>query len=602
MADWIVGYAPQPALSDDGTGNTRVTFGPWELDWEWFNLMAVGVDFVANTNTLTTALITAKGGAERTGYWFDLQLAFGTWAAGDRCSPQRGAVVNWRTTPALAYAAMANLDSALVWYSTTTGWSTHGVFNAAAGVKGIDVFGMLSRYRVTFNGGLYILNLSGNLAAINRQLVFRNISAIGSANYIRIVGWTDTAALPTGLGVMVDRCAALGLAELIITGNGVLRCCEVRNSFCIGNASVAAVNCNGNCGFIARFVTVLHGPGFTANGTASLMENCVAMWPSTAAAGVCYNGMAAATINNCLASDATGNPVLLDNRTDADAAWWFDNDYGNNCMDPFIMSTSFFRGQGVAIPGLTWDILGEPRANPPSLGCHEGLEVKAVQNYLAPIPAGFAAADAGTGTEIIFTWTNGADYLAADEIIIYNNAGNPIGKALASLGTVRLGGFPNGVAMANMYATAVSDNGVESAASALATATPTGANTCAGILHLRCDAAVDEEAVDRYLWFISPDQPTALARRILAQAQIDARVEITGYDLATPTREAEIDGLVAGSWYWCFVVAVDVDGLGSQTAAGDMGQFQADDGMAAVGTGAKQRIIAVEGLGVRVDG
>ena len=594
MADIIVGYAPQPTLSDDGTGNTRVTFGPWELDWEWFNLMAVGVDFVANTNTLTTAMITAKGGTERTGYYFDLQLAFGTWAAGNRCSPQRGAVVSWRTTWALGWAAAVVLDSILFWAQTATGRDSCWALNTGATVKGVDIFGMFARQQTVLmvptnvNG---FVTLSGNLNAINRQLIYRNVTLVQDRGNGAFAYWNDTGG--AGRGIFIDRVRSYGVQLLSLIAGGV-RVCEARNSFTLGTsaASVALA-----CGAIFRFLTGYGGAsGINCNGSPSILENCL-MFSATN----CYAGVAAAVMNTCGSFDATGT-VGLRNLVDGDMRWWWDNDYGNVGRIPFLMSTSPMRGIGTFVPGLTWDILGETRANPPTLGCHEGLEVKAVQNYQAPIPAGFAAVDALTGTEIIFSWTNGADYLAADRVIIYDNAANVIGESLASAGAVRLGGFPNGVPMLNMYATGVSDNGVESAISALATATPTGANTCAGILHMRCDAAADEESVTRYLWFISPDAVTAQARRLLAQAQIDAREEVTDYNLATPIREAETDGQVANNWYWCFVVAVDEDNLGTPTAVGDVGVFQAEDGMAAVGTGAKQRIVALDGLGVRIDG
>ena len=105
MADLILGQPSNLTVASAGTGgNVRMTYAPWELDWEWFTTIVVG-DWLANTTTGVSAQIIAKGGAENLGYWFEVGVAFpsANWNTGDRITPQRQAAINQYATPVAEY-------------------------------------------------------------------------------------------------------------------------------------------------------------------------------------------------------------------------------------------------------------------------------------------------------------------------------------------------------------------------------------------------------------------------------------------------------------------------------------------------------------------
>jgi len=213
-------------------------------------------------------------------------------------------------------------------------------------------------------------------------------------------------------------------------------------------------------------------------------------------------------------------------------------------------------------------------ATAPSIGCHEGT-TKPYQNYSAPVPANLAVANPGSDGDLRVTWLNALDYEPLDMVIIYDNdTGNEVGRAPATDGTMLIAGFTNNVPY-NLVARGISDNGIESADSAVVQDQATSTVTADGTVHLVCAVAADEESIRRYLWFISPTHANALVRQTAAQAQINAREYVTDYDFATDDPSVEIGGLVGGDTYWAFVVAIDEDELGTDILAKDVLEFVA---------------------------
>ena len=91
MASFIAGYGPECTMSDNGSGAVRVTFPAYDFDWELYGEIAVdGSNYLYNQTTTTSAAITAKGGTESTGYYFDIggtSYPDASWNADDRCVP-----------------------------------------------------------------------------------------------------------------------------------------------------------------------------------------------------------------------------------------------------------------------------------------------------------------------------------------------------------------------------------------------------------------------------------------------------------------------------------------------------------------------------------
>ncbi|PIX45350.1 MAG: hypothetical protein COZ56_02055, partial [Armatimonadetes bacterium CG_4_8_14_3_um_filter_58_9] len=73
IQSYTAGYGPQCTMSDNGAGKVRVTFPAWDFDWELYNDMAVdGSHYLYNQSTAVSGAITAKGGIESSGYYFDI--------------------------------------------------------------------------------------------------------------------------------------------------------------------------------------------------------------------------------------------------------------------------------------------------------------------------------------------------------------------------------------------------------------------------------------------------------------------------------------------------------------------------------------------------
>lgn len=571
MPDWQVGYPPTPTLADRGDGRTRVTYAPWELDsWFFDQITTAGACYLQNCTLAQVSQIVGKGGTERTGYWFDCQVAFGVWAAGNRIAPQRSAAVNWQTTMAAALAAAATLDSCLIWYSATTlnrQWTT---FINAGTVKGIDIFFMLARRKlvVVMANNTNFYSFSGVLNPIVRQIIIRNATmyARTGGGTTQFVNWNDTGG--AGAGVILESCALVGGVGINILA-GAARVCVLRN---VAMHYTAALAPAAGMTAISYNNTLMGGGHGNLLNLASWVSNVMVMSPLAAA---CYQNMAGAVFQTSGSSDATGTPAGLQNLVVAQLAPWCLNGYGNFIQKDLarVLNTSILVGAGTPIASVPADMDNNPRSlTAPTVGAHEGTQ-KPWQNYVPPRPQNFAITNLGTDSDLLFTWSNGADYAALDDMVIFTAAGVELGRTAAGVGQVQIGGLTNQAVYSNVYARAISDNGVLGPASALQTNTPTQRILGRTTIHLTCDAADDDsEDIYRYYWFIGTSLAATQALRVAVQAMIDARLPLTGFAAVTDVPDLEQAGYLIDPAidYWGFVVAMDEDGTYTPTAPADI--------------------------------
>jgi hypothetical protein len=376
MADMICGQPTNLTTVSNGTGgNIRVTLAPWELDWEWFDLIAVG-HWLANTTTAVSDDIVAKGGTEATGYWFEISTAFpdANWNSGDRICPQRQAAINQFATFALAFAAMANNDFLLVWYCTATNrrsWSGGLDFNA----KGGSIWGMLSRKQLIISCAITGIRYAGNLAGMNIQSRVVNLSFCSYG--LNSFGVYNQPTLGfNGAGVRVSRClifsATNGLwnssnatANVVQFDNCILLLCAV--GIFLGSKDLKVYS--HTVSFCAQGYN-----GATAGApSAGKNNNNVALECS-----VCFTG--AGMVNsarNCADTDGT-LPVDATNLRNQDARTQLQTFFdlaspGAKKFPPDfrIHHDSVLAGAGLAIAGLPRDADGQLRPDPPSIGAYE---------------------------------------------------------------------------------------------------------------------------------------------------------------------------------------------------------------------------------------
>lgn len=364
MTDRIVGQPTNlTTVSDSGIGGVRVTLAPWELDWEFFDGIAVDSShFLANITTAVSGAIINKGGSENLGYWFDIDVVFpsANWNTGNRITPQRQAAINQYNTFAAAVAAMAMHDTFLVWYQNT---ANRRIWNEVPGFAGIagNLWGMLSRGQI-FNGrGAVGYRISGNLLAQNQQVVWTNLSA--GPNSSACFSY-QAAAGQAGAGLKCKRCFAtpLSLGFYALNHNA---------------GTVIWENClalKGPSGFaagIARSCTaVLCVQGFAQ--VEADLRNLLAIECST-----CFIGGALAGAQNCADTDGT-LPVHATNLRNQDPRTQvrplYDLASPGNKKFEWGMAPhydSVLRGAGVAIAGVTRDYFGVARPNPPAIGAVE---------------------------------------------------------------------------------------------------------------------------------------------------------------------------------------------------------------------------------------
>ena len=373
MADLILGQPSNlTTVSAGGGGNVRVTYAPWELDWGWFDAIAIG-HWLANTTTATSDDIVAKGGSEHLGYWFEISTAFpdANWNTGNRITPQRQAAINQYATFALAVAAMAVHDTFLVWYRTTANFRAWNetIFFTGAAVG--SVWGMLSRCQIVNKS---MINYTGNLLAQNIQVRVVNLRRTGSATSAGLGSHVlyNPGVAQAGAGIWVDRmvCTGGGGGSAVnIRATATANTCLITNSLAFGTDLGFAVTTNAqtilNCTAIGCF-----NSGFNLNVNVA-GGNLVAAECGTAdfvTAGLCQN-----------CADTDGSlPVHATNLRNQDMRTQlrFFFDLASPGLKKFprdyrIQEDSVLVGAGLLQALVPRDCDGRLRPNPPSIGAWE---------------------------------------------------------------------------------------------------------------------------------------------------------------------------------------------------------------------------------------
>jgi len=368
MADRIVGQPSNLTTVSAGTGgNIRVTYNPWELDWEWFNTIVVG-NWLANTTTAVSVDITAKGGAEHLGYWFEINLAFpsANWNTGNRISPQRQAAILQYATMAAAGAACVMDDFLLMWYFNV---ANYRVWNDTININNLAVsaWGMLSRQQiVSISSGVW--QPRGNLLAQALPVQMVNMKLACTYNASPVIRYNPTAG-QAGAGMLCRRLwveGTQGIVFLVANANT----CYASNCMAVrcndGYLTSAGLGSFYNCG--ALCCTRL---GFTASNAP--LRNC---WGVECAAD--YNG--AANAQYCLDTDnslpvAAGN---LRNQSMKSVNFFYDlTRPGDKAFDQDfrINYNSILGAAGIAVGAVPRDCDGRLRPDPPSIGPWEPYPV-----------------------------------------------------------------------------------------------------------------------------------------------------------------------------------------------------------------------------------
>jgi hypothetical protein len=370
MTDRIVGYPTNlTTVSNNGAGFVRVTLAPWELDWEWFDLMAVdGSNYLANTTTGVAVAITAKGGAENTGYWFDINQAFpsANWVTGNRITPQRQVGINQYATIAAAMAALANNDTMMMWYSNTINqriWSGNfSFFN-----KGGSIWGMLSRKQIHLfhtAHAVALIQYSGNLVGQNVQAFVVNASLATTGNTY------DLYYAPTvgqaGAGVRISRCLFIGGRIGIVSTNAAANTFQVDNSIFLGCFSVGAVTYP-HYSYFNTTIRCYTGMSYNVLG-----RNCVDI----------ESGQGFLNLGWQYCADTDGSlPVHATNLRNQNMRTQLLTFYdlaspGQKKFpdDPRIQRGSVLVGAGVQLAAVPVDADGRTRPNPPAQGAYEPYE------------------------------------------------------------------------------------------------------------------------------------------------------------------------------------------------------------------------------------
>lgn len=375
MADLIVGEPTNlTVVMDNGAGFVRVLLDPWELDWEFFGLLATdGTHFLANTTTAASAAITAKGGQEHLGYWFDINVAFPSvaWNTADRITPQRQAAISQFANFPAGVGGLVNDDVLLGWYPSTSEDEVHYTTTLDFNNKGGGIWGMLSSSRVTIATGSVICQYRGNLAGMTVQAPFKNISAIGNA-FNNGITFNPNAA-QEGPGLDIDR--YLGYNVPLRIQRATAGTINIRNSrfFCIhGFLWAIYIDAAGTQQNIYNNTALFCINGFQVNNSAG--RNLVV-------AGGVQGFSNAANCQNCADEDGT-LPVHATNLRNQDMRTQlrFFFDYASPGRKKFpvdcrIERDSVLSGAGVAVAGNTYDPDRTTHPNPPAIGAYEPANV-----------------------------------------------------------------------------------------------------------------------------------------------------------------------------------------------------------------------------------
>lgn len=414
MASRTAGYGPQCTMSDNGAGKVRVTFPVYDFDWYLYSLIAVdGSHYLYNQSTVVSGAITAKGGTESGGYYFDIGgtvYPSANWANTNRCVPTFQAAANDYNTITLLNAALVTNDTGIIWYATTTLREMFFAQVIGGAAKGVNALGGLSRQRVTLlAGNMSIISASGDVSTISPRLMWSNFTISGGGF---TVSWQPDA-LKSGLGVTIDRIVVIG------TNQTAFICWSTAAAGSFTCQNCASIFGQYNVGFYVAwggtatgsfyFCTAIghEGVGCYNGNTASTWTSCASLWNTED-----YNTKTNGIYTSCASTDATGTAGLI-NLTRAQLALWRDNDNKFYTPQFRILTTSALYHTGTAVGGITTDIDGTTRANPPSIGAHEGtayaysmvpfsgIVVPAVGHVRAPDKYGQVTGQEYTGTETL---------------------------------------------------------------------------------------------------------------------------------------------------------------------------------------------------------
>ena len=372
MADLILGEPTNfTVMSDNGAGAQRITFGPWELDWEFFNAINPIAHFIANVTAAQAFPVIAKGGAENLGYWFDVDTPAGTWASGARCTPQRQAAITQFATFFLATLAMANDDVFLVWYADANNrrtWSERILWVD----EGASAWGMLSRQQIRLipsADDMECVLAGGNLNPVVNALEVINLSlASAGENAVR---YAAVGAQQWGPGLIVRRCHIRGG----VNGVYIDRCdpgtCVIGN--CVFTGCLTGVNIQAGAGEVrVHFNAAIDcDVGFDMTPADTEPRNLIA-----SECRVGFQNVGSLNCLNCVATDASlpfspTNLIMQDARLNLQ--FFYDHARPGNKAFAYDFRThhdSVVRGLGVAVgyAPLAWDMDGVLRPAPPSIG------------------------------------------------------------------------------------------------------------------------------------------------------------------------------------------------------------------------------------------
>jgi hypothetical protein len=231
---------------------------------------------------------------------------------------------------------------------------------------------MLPSNQVTISqasGGNYShLSFSGNLSGISTQLVVQNITFLSYSSNPAVL-WNDTTG--GGAGIHIDRCRFYtgGSAITFQAGDGAFK---ISNCHCVGQYvsiwAYVAIEAYFNTCVSTGFGILLFGAS-TASNNLCVQNQTAGVFAIASATGY-NNSTGDATAGDGNWSTGANNRI---NETDANIKPMLDNANDFFPLDWRIHTSSALVGQGVAVGGITLDIDGQTRANPPSIGCSEGI-------------------------------------------------------------------------------------------------------------------------------------------------------------------------------------------------------------------------------------
>lgn len=388
MSDVLAGYMPSVSVSDNGAGKVRVTFRANTIPTAWHNGISTGgTHYIGNTTRTATSAISAKGGTEGGGYWYDTGLTYAgtTWASGDLAYPIRQSTLLWFTAVALALASgsVLNGDVVLIGYQNTTlnpVWTTSHNSNA----KGLSFVGAISGRLVTFwmaGANVYSLGFNNAYTSLVQNLTF--CSGGIAASY-----GTAGVIVSTGSTVTVDKCLFAGCSgAAFLNGTGTLTCTNCMLIYC--NTGIRASN--SAAGTVTAYNCTSFGSynAFGRSAGTAVFKNCAAY----SFGGACFFGSNDAACTNNASNDGTApgaNAVdlrvsnakfLAMESTSFPASAYF-------AADARVKAGSALLGAGTNV-SLAEDIDGNAVSGSYPIGCSNGVVgVLAAKALSTATPAG----------------------------------------------------------------------------------------------------------------------------------------------------------------------------------------------------------------------